>query len=223
VQQSASFVYQGTPSRWFEPDDGGAITMYLNSGGLPQAPTQGFDEVRQGLAAWSNDPQANFRYADGGFTSAAGMRFDGVNAVSFNDPDALMDPPVNCAGTLAMGGFFRSTTESRVVNGTTFMRILEGDVVFNDGWPGCNFYESFAIFAEVATHELGHVLGHGHHVRDRALRRARRRAQGRRPGGAAVHLSVAGADARLRRARQRRHGVRADRGQPHRHRRPRSL
>src|SRR5262249_50252161 len=162
VQQQDAFVFLGTPSRWFEPDNGGAIAMAINSTGQPQAPTQGFDEIRQGLAAWSSDPQANFRYADGGFTSAGGLRLDGVNAVSFNDPDGTMDPPVNCSGTLAMGGFSRSTTESRVVNGTTFMRILDGDVVFNDGWQGCGFYEVFANFAEVATHELGHVLGLGH-------------------------------------------------------------
>jgi hypothetical protein len=162
TQQQEAFVYQGTPSRWFEPDKGAAITMAIHSAGQPQSPTLGFEQIRQGFAAWSNDPQANFRYADGGFTTAAGMRYDGVNAISFNDPDGAMDAPVNCSGTLAMGGFFRSTTESRVVNGTTFMRILDGDVVFNDGWQGCGFYETFANFAEVATHELGHVLGLGH-------------------------------------------------------------
>src|SRR5207244_2653716 len=123
---------------------------------------QGVDQIHHGEAAGSNDPHANFHYADAGLTTAAGMRYDGVNAVSFGDPDGTMDPPVNCSGTLGMGGFFRSTTESRVVNGTTFMRILDGDVVFNDGWQGCGFYETFANFAEVATHELGHVLGLGH-------------------------------------------------------------
>src|SRR5207237_5415684 len=63
---------------------------------------------------------------------------------------------------LCIGEFFRSTTESRVVNFTTFMGIMDGDVVFNDGWQVCGFYDTFANFAELATHELRHVLGLGH-------------------------------------------------------------
>jgi hypothetical protein len=67
-------------ARWFEADAAAAITMAINSAGQPQAPSRGFDQIRQALGAWSNDPQANFRYADGGLTSAAGMRYAGVNA-----------------------------------------------------------------------------------------------------------------------------------------------
>jgi Matrixin/Divergent InlB B-repeat domain len=157
----AEFTLLG-PARWFEPDDGGAVPMSINSAGEPLAPTSGFEQVRAGFHAWSGVSGSTFRYQDGGFTDAEGLQHDGINAVSFRDPLGDMDPPVNCTGTLAEQGFFYTTAETRTVNGTAFWRILDGDVVFNDGWSGCGFYESFANFAEVATHELGHVLGLDH-------------------------------------------------------------
>jgi hypothetical protein len=41
---------------------------------------------------------------------------------------------VNCSGVLACAGFSRSDySQTRTVNGTPFRRILEGDLVFNDG------------------------------------------------------------------------------------------
>jgi len=67
-----------------------------------------------------------------------------------------MDPR-SCSGTLRWR-LIRSTTESMVVNGTTFMRILDGDVVFNDGCR-LRLLRAFANFARWPPRSSGHVLG----------------------------------------------------------------
>jgi len=149
------FTFLGTPSRWFEPDAGGTVTMMLNAAGEPRAPSRGFDQVGAAYAAWSSVSGSSFRFGDGGTTTAFGHRRDGVNAISFGDPLGQIDDPVNCGGALAMGGYFSSSSQTRTVNGQSFNRIVEGDVVVNRGWDGCGFYERFANLAEVATHELG--------------------------------------------------------------------
>ena len=161
IEVRESFTLMDPAARWFEPDSGTPVSIKINSSGEPLAPTQGFDQVRAALLAWSAVSGSSFRYQDGGFTTAGGFNSDGVNAVSFRDPDGDMQNPTRCGGTLGIGGYF-SSGQTRTVNGTTFHKITEGDVVFNDGWDGCGFYESFANLAEVATHELGHVLGLGH-------------------------------------------------------------
>jgi Matrixin/Divergent InlB B-repeat domain len=161
TQANDTFALLGPPSRWFEADAGQPVRMLINGSGEPLAPTSGFSQVRDALAAWSDVAGSSFRYEDGGVTSAVGFRNDGVNAISFRDPLGDIDPPVNCTGTLAYGGYFRSG-ETRVLNGQSFYRIIEGDVVFADGWNGCGFYETYSNLAEVATHELGHVLGLDH-------------------------------------------------------------
>ena len=161
IEVRESFTLMDPAARWFEPDSGTPVSIMIKSSGEPLAPTQGFDQVRAALQAWSSVSGSSFRYQDGGFTTVGGFNKDGVSAVSFRDPDGEIQNPTGCSGTLGLGGFFASG-QKRTVNGTTFNRIIEGDVVFNDGWDGCGFYENFSNLAEVATHELGHVLGLGH-------------------------------------------------------------
>ena len=162
TQSSEAYTFLGAPSRWFEPDGGLPVTMRIDENGEPLAPTRGFSQVRDALAAWSGVAGSAFRFGDGGFVPPRGSAFDGVNAISFRDPLGQIGPPSSCSGTLALTVFYRNTAETRVVNGQSFLRIVEADVVVADGWQGCGFYESSANFAEVITHELGHVLGLGH-------------------------------------------------------------
>jgi hypothetical protein len=117
------FTFLGAPSRWFEPDSFNPVTIFINSAGEPLAPTSGFDQVRAGLQAWSNVVATNFRFQDGGFTTASGLAQDGINAVSFRDPLGQIDNPVDCGGILALGGFLADATQTRIVNGQTFRRI----------------------------------------------------------------------------------------------------
>jgi hypothetical protein len=68
---------------------------------------------------------------------------------------------MNCGGILAIGGFCSTDSSTSTVNGTTFVRITEGDVTINDGFAGCTFWTATNL-AEVLTHELGHTIGLAH-------------------------------------------------------------
>lgn len=162
TQAAAEFAFFRPPGRWFLPDLNQAVPFKMNSAGQPGAPSGGFDQFRAALGAWSAVAGSNLRLADAGVTSADTRSYDGINAVVFGDRAGEMEPPVNCRGVLALGGYWRSAYETKTVNGTTFYRIVDGDVSIANGWAGCTFYEDFENFAEVLTHEIGHATGFAH-------------------------------------------------------------
>ncbi|MBI1760125.1 MAG: VCBS repeat-containing protein [Acidobacteria bacterium] len=152
------------PPRWFEPDSGQQVIFKINPTGAFNA--QAVNDVLAAMNAWSTVSGSAIRIANGGTTGGCGLTLrDGENTISFNNCDNYSafapSPGSTCSGILAAAGIINySLVQTRVVNGLTFYRALEGNLSFNP-YAACYFSNSCNV-AEVATHELGHALGLGH-------------------------------------------------------------
>ncbi len=179
----APFTFLAAPSRWFEPDDDVPVEFLVDAtGDLGVGEIESRAAVADALAAWSDVSTSSLLLADGGSiapTDFAGCT--GPNRIVFNDPGGEINPPVDCRGVLAIGGFCFDEQQRRTVNGVDFNRITIGKVTLNDGFSDCRFWNPCNV-AEVVTHELGHAIGFGHSEDEQATMAAVAQFDGRCAG-----------------------------------------
>ncbi len=152
------------PQRWFEPDTGKPVVFRINPDGIPS--TRMREDILASFDSWSGVQNSSIRLVNGGTTTTCGLAsIDGENTISFNNCDdySTFSIPANqsCSGVLAAAGISNFDISQRTtINGLTFYRAMEGNISFNP-YAKCYFNESCNV-REIATHEMGHVLGLGH-------------------------------------------------------------
>ena len=146
------------PIRWFEADTGQPVVFLTNTDSAPNP--QVVDDVAAAMTAWSTVPGCSLRVTNGGATTGCGLfALDGQNTISFNNCDGYFQS--GSSGILAVASIANySTSVTRVINGVTFFKALEGNISFNPFSSA--YFGDHCQVKEITTHEMGHSLGLHH-------------------------------------------------------------
>jgi YVTN family beta-propeller protein len=156
-------VDEVTSARHIEYWDAGDFPLpyVINENGAPGiADGSDFAAVQAGMDAWSFVPGGDVSLSYGGATPQVDAQaLDGVNLVTFTDPDFVFP-----AGVIAVG-ISTSFTEPAFFNGELVRpgKIVDADMIFN---PTKSFSTPSAgsgtDLQSVTTHEAGHLIGISH-------------------------------------------------------------
>ncbi len=160
--------YSGTKIRWRRFEQSLNVGVKVING----APANVVTAVQNSVTAWKAVPgidMGTLSYGGNNPIQAGCSVFDSpnLNSIPTGDSHIYLDDPcgevadlVGCSGILAVAGpAFNLATHLK--NGENWYEALIGVMVVNNGTPGCI---TPTQYEQTITHELGHILGFGHHT-----------------------------------------------------------
>jgi hypothetical protein len=161
-------TYQGTKIRWKRFEDSQPVNVKVPS----SATSQVINAAQTAVNLWKDVPNINVSSLQSNGASAISPTCgaEGLTFAGFQLGDARIfpDDPCNevtdlsgCSGILAVAGPGFIPTDTHTANGETWITAQIGFMIVNNGTPGCL---NATQYDQVITHELGHIIGFGHHT-----------------------------------------------------------